>query len=135
MSTALKFHAEPDVDPAAFSQELAALRAGERVARLRERFGGNLVASTSFGLQSAIMLHLIAQHAPEVPIIFIDTGFLFPETYQYAEKLTKQLDLDIRVYPENALGAIVQYQVTGLIEPAAGESSSSSSSFTPSDCQ
>jgi len=108
MSTALKFHAEPDVDPAAFSQELAALRAGERVARLREKFGGNLVASTSFGLQSAIMLHLLAQHAPDVPIIFIDTGFLFPETYQYAEQLTHQLNLDIRTYHPTVSAARMQ---------------------------
>ena len=108
MSTALKFHAEPDVDPAAFSRELAGLRAGERVARLREQFGGNLVASTSFGLQSAIMLHLLAEHAPDVPIIFIDTGFLFPETYQYAEQLTNLLNLDIRTYQPTVSAARMQ---------------------------
>ena len=108
MSTALKFHAEPDVDPAVFSAELAGLRAGERVARLRERFGGNLVASTSFGLQSAVMLHLLAEHAPDVPIIFIDTGFLFPETYQYAERLTNRLDLDIRTYQSTVSAARMQ---------------------------
>lgn len=108
MSTALKFHAEPDVDPAIFSAELAGLRAGERIALLRQRFGGNLVASTSFGLQSAIMLHLLREHAPDVPVIFIDTGFLFPETYQYAEQLTKQLDLDIRTYQPTISAARIQ---------------------------
>lgn len=108
MSTALKFHAEPDVDPAAFSAELAGLRAGERIALLRQRFGGNLVASTSFGLQSAIMLHLLHEHAPDVPVIFIDTGFLFPETYQYAEQLTRQFNLDIRVYQPAISAARIQ---------------------------
>jgi len=108
MSTALKFHAEPDVDPAAFSTELAGLRAGERIALLRKRFGSNLVASTSFGLQSAVMLQLIHEHAPDVPIIFIDTGFLFPETYQYAEELTKRLSLDIRTYHPTVSAARMQ---------------------------
>ncbi len=108
MSSALKFHAEPDIDPAAFSAELAGLRAGERIALLRKRFGGNLVASTSFGLQSAVMLHLLNQHAPDVPVIFIDTGFLFPETYQYAEELTKRLDLDIRTYQPTVSAARIQ---------------------------
>ena len=108
MPTALKFHAEPDVDPAAFSQELAGLRAGERVARLREQFGGNLVATTSFGLQSAVMLHLLAEHAPDVPVIFIDTGFLFPETYQYADALTQRLNLDIRTYQPTVSAARMQ---------------------------
>jgi len=108
MSTALKFHAEPDVDPSAFSAELAGLRAGERIALLRQRFGGNLVASTSFGLQSAIMLHLLHEHAPDVPVIFIDTGFLFPETYQYAEELTQRFDLDIRTYQPTISAARMQ---------------------------
>ncbi len=108
MPTALKFHADPDVNPAEFSRELAGLRAGERVARLRQQFGGNLVASTSFGLQSAVMLHLFAEHAPEVPVIFIDTGFLFPETYRYAEQLTNRLNLDIRTYQPTVSAARMQ---------------------------
>ena len=43
------------------------------------------------------MLHLIHEHAPKIPVVFIDTGFLFPETYQYAEELTSKFDLG---YPD-----------------------------------
>lgn len=82
----------------ALSRELAGLKAGERIRRLREQFGGRLVASTSFGLQSAVMLDLIAEHAPDIPVVFIDTGYLFPETYRYAEELRERFDLDLRVY-------------------------------------
>jgi phosphoadenosine phosphosulfate reductase len=96
---ALKFHAEPDFDPAVLSAEVAPLRAGERIRMLHERLGEHLVATTSFGLQAAVMLHLIHEHAPEIPVVFIDTGFLFPETYQYAEELGARLPkLDLRVY-------------------------------------
>ena len=48
------------------------------------------MASTSFGIQSAVMLDLIAENIPEVPVIFIDTGHLFPETYRYAEELQER---------------------------------------------
>lgn len=80
------------------SAELEPLSAGDRLRLLSEVFGDRLVASTSFGLQSAVMLDLIAQHAPELPVIFIDTGYLFPETYQYAEELVNRFGTDLRVY-------------------------------------
>lgn len=96
---ALKFHAEPDFDPAAVSSEIKDLSAAERVRVLYERLGDHLVATTSFGLQSSVMLHLIHENAPSVPIVFIDTGYLFPETYRYADQLMELLpNLDIRVY-------------------------------------
>jgi phosphoadenosine phosphosulfate reductase len=56
------------------------------------------MATTSFGLQAAVMLHLIHENAPKIPVIFIDTGFLFPETYRYMEDLNQRFDLDLRVY-------------------------------------
>jgi len=68
------------------------------VAWAAERFAGRLVASTSFGAHSAVMLDLVARVAPETPIVFIDTGYLFPETYRFAEQLTRRLGLDVRVY-------------------------------------
>ena len=105
---ALKFHAEPDFDPEVLSGDLAPLRAAERIRLLGERFDGNLVASTSFGLQSAVMLHLLSEHAPKVPVVFIDTGFHFLETYQYAERLMEMLNLDMRVYQPNVSAARMQ---------------------------
>jgi phosphoadenosine phosphosulfate reductase len=95
-------------DPAALAQALAPLEAGERLRLLYRQFGSRLVATTSFGLQAAAMLHLIAEHAPKVPVVFIDTGFLFPETYRYAEQLTSRLDLDLRIYQPTVSAARIQ---------------------------
>lgn len=95
---ALKFHAEPDYDAGNLSAEIAPLRAGERIRFLHERLGDHLVATTSFGIQAAVMLHLIAENAPGIPIVFIDTGYLFPETYRYADELTKRFNLNIKTY-------------------------------------
>ncbi len=54
--------------------------------------------SSSFGLQAAVMLDLVRKHAPEVPVVWIDTGYLFPETYQYAEQLIATFGLNVKVY-------------------------------------
>src|SRR5678815_2988635 len=64
----------------------------------RETFGDRLVLTSSFGAESAVMLHLASQVIPTVPVVFLDTGYLFPETYQFAEELTTRLHLDVRVY-------------------------------------
>jgi phosphoadenosine phosphosulfate reductase len=86
-------------EAALLSDALGPLRAGDRVRQLHQRLGKRLVATTSFGIQSAVMLHLIHEHAPEIPIVFIDTGYLFPETYRHIEQLSGLLDrLDLRVY-------------------------------------
>ena len=88
--------------------EFALLSAGERIRLLHERLGDRLMATTSFGIQSAVMLHLIHEHAPEIPVIFIDTGFLFPETYRYAEELISRLNIDLRVYQPKCSAARIQ---------------------------
>ena len=80
------------------SLELASLRAGERLRLLHARHGERLMATTSFGVQAAVMLHLVTEHAPDIPVVFIDSGYLFDETYRYAEELTSLLKLDVRVY-------------------------------------
>lgn len=108
---ALKFEipaSESTLDAEALSAELAPLRAGDRLRLLHERLGDRLVASTSFGIQAAVMLHLIHENAPEIPVVFIDTGFLFPETYQYIEELMSKLKIDLRVYQPTYSAARIQ---------------------------
>lgn len=118
---ALKFHAEPDFDPVSLSAEIASMTAGERIQLLHTRLGNHLVATTSFGLQSAVMLHLIHETAPKIPVVFIDTGFLFPETYQYAEELCGILPkLDLRVYQPTVSAARIQALWGNLWEDTAG---------------
>lgn len=63
-----------------------------------ETFGDGLVLSTSFGMQSAVMLHLVTQVVPDIPVIFIDTGFHFLDTYRFADELTDRLKLNLKVY-------------------------------------
>ena len=78
--------------------DLEAAEAAERVRWAYEQFGEKLILTTSFGIQSAVMLHLVTQQVPQIPVIFIDTGYLFPETYRFAEELTEKLELNLKVY-------------------------------------
>ena len=58
----------------------------------------NHALSSSFGAQSAVALHLLSQQMPDIPVILVDTGYLFPETYQFADRLTEKLKLNLKVY-------------------------------------
>ncbi len=90
------------------SSDLADLSAGERISHLYERLGDRIMATTSFGIQAAVTLHLIHEHAPKIPVVFIDTGYLFPETYHYMEELMSLFDLDLRIYQPTHSAARMQ---------------------------
>jgi len=74
------------------------MSAPERMIWLHEQYGSRLLLSSSFGLQAAVMLDLVRKHAAQIPVVWIDTGYLFPETYQYAEQLIEMFGLDVKVY-------------------------------------
>ena len=86
------------LDLSAANAELESVDAAQVVAWARDTFGSGLVMSTSFGVQSAVMLHLVTQVVPEIPVIFIDTGFHFLDTYKFADELTERLHLNLKVY-------------------------------------
>ena len=78
--------------------QLEALSAQERVAWALEHLPGEFVLSSSFGIQAALMLHLVSQQKRDIPVILTDTGYLFPETYQFIDQLTERLQLNLKVY-------------------------------------
>lgn len=55
----------------------------------------NFVVTSSFGIDAAVLLALVATHAPGTPIIFLDTGLHFPETIAHRDTLTALLDLNV----------------------------------------
>ncbi len=83
---------------ARWNRKLEAYGAPDRIRWAADRYGERLVLSTSFGIQSAVMLHLATRVLPEIPVIFVDTGYLFPETYRFAESLRKRLNLNLKKY-------------------------------------
>ncbi len=81
-------------------RDLSSLSPQERLYWAYEKFNSGLVMTTSFGIQSAVLLHMLhslKKRAVTIPIIWVDTGYLPSETYSYAELLQNQLDLTIKV--------------------------------------
>lgn len=60
--------------------------------------GGTTIASTSMGRNAAVMLHLVAQVDRTVPTIWVDTGYNLRDTYIVAERLIRDLEINIHVY-------------------------------------
>lgn len=72
--------------------------AEERVEWALSTLPGEHIVSSSFGAQSAVMLHLLSTQKTDIPVVVIDTGYLFPETYRFIETLTDQLQLNLKVF-------------------------------------
>lgn len=82
----------------ALNWRLEALDAGERVEWAATTFADRVVLSSSFGAQAAVMLHLVTRRRPDIPVLLIDTGYLFAETYRFVDELTDRLGLNLKVY-------------------------------------
>lgn len=72
---------------------------------VRREFAGRIAVVSSFGSESVVLLHLLSQVDPGVPVIFLNTGKLFGETLRYRDRLQEKLGLlDVRAigpHPED----------------------------------
>ncbi|HET7569202.1 MAG TPA: phosphoadenylyl-sulfate reductase [Gammaproteobacteria bacterium] len=82
----------------ALNQQFERLDAPARAAWALTYLPGTHVLSSSFGAQAAVSLHLLTRLMPNIPVILIDTGYLFPETYRFVDRLTERFKLNLRVY-------------------------------------
>ena len=60
--------------------------------------GRNTIATTSMGRNAAVMLHLVSEVDKSVPTIWVDTGYNLRDTYVVAERLIRDLQVDMHVY-------------------------------------
>lgn len=80
------------------NRRLNNLSARERIHWALQNLPGRPVLSSSFGIQGALMLHLVTSEVPDIPVVLIDTGYLFPETYGFIDALHERLSLNLHVY-------------------------------------
>jgi len=78
--------------------QLESLSAEQRVSWALKQLPGAFVLSSSFGIQAAVLLHMVTQQQPDIPVILTDTGYLFPETYRFIDELTQQLNLNLQIF-------------------------------------
>src|SRR5215472_2437106 len=79
--------------------------ASERTALALEMLPGTQVLTSSFGAQAAVALHLVTRVSPRIPVVLIDTGYLFPETYRFVDELTQRLGLNLKVFRSHVSSA------------------------------
>ncbi len=60
--------------------------------------GVKTIATTSMGRNAAVMLHLVSQIDKDLPTVWVDTGYNLRDTYVVAERLLKDLDINLHVY-------------------------------------
>lgn len=78
--------------------KLLQLSAEERVSWGLKTFRRRIILSSSFGAQSAVCLHMVTRQRPNIPVVLVDTGYLFPETYRFIDELTSRLELNLKVF-------------------------------------
>ncbi len=69
----------------------------ERLAFAVERYGDRLLFTSSFGAGSGVLLHLWSRVASHLPVVCIDTGFLFEETIEYRDRMVRDLGLRLEI--------------------------------------
>src|SRR5436190_21885411 len=89
---------EPLLDLDATNRVIETYDPPEIIAWAARQFGDELVMSSSFGAESALLIHMATQVLPRIRIIFVDTGYLFPETHRFMEDLRQRFDLNVWTY-------------------------------------
>ncbi|MBT3058640.1 MAG: phosphoadenylyl-sulfate reductase [Candidatus Thiodiazotropha sp. (ex Lucina pensylvanica)] len=115
------------------NRKLEGMSAEQRVEWALHYLPGNHIMTSSFGIQGALMLHLVSRILPDIPVVLVDTGYLFPETYSFIDQLSERLQLNLQVYRapespawqesrygrlwEQGLGGIEHYNRINKVEP------------------
>lgn len=120
-------------DFSALSEKLEGASAEDRVGWALSHFGEHIGMTSSFGAQSAVLLHMVTRQRPDIPVILVDTGYLFEETYRFIDDLTEKLSLNLKIFRnelspawqesrwgklwENGLEGIERYNRINKVEP------------------
>jgi phosphoadenosine phosphosulfate reductase len=108
-----------DVDKLALELEtLAAEQALEAV--LAANTSTRVCITSSFQAEDMIVTQLLKNRMPDVPVLFLDTGYHFPQTYEYRDRMTRQWSLNlVNVLPaqtvaeqESAFGILYRSEPT-----------------------
>lgn len=95
------------------NQRLESKKPEEIMAWAVEEFTPRLALTSSFGPESGVLLHMVSRIDPNVPVLFLETGYHFPETLAYKETLTGFLGLanvvELRADPEKRAAVVAEH--------------------------
>ena len=106
--------AEHTIDLEKLNQEFEGKKPEEILAWAVREFSGRIALSSSFGPESGVLLHMVSRIEANVPILFLETGYHFPETLEYKATLTKLFGLtnamDLKADPKRKAEVVKQYE-------------------------
>jgi phosphoadenosine phosphosulfate reductase len=76
-----------------YLEQYAGLEGRALIAAVSKDFGARAGLLSSFGAESAVLLHMVSEVAPDLKIVFLDTQKLFPETIAYRDQLVSEFGL------------------------------------------
>ncbi len=80
------------------NQDLEQMTPPERIRWMLQHLDGTPMVSTNFRPFEAVMLHLLVQERPDIPVLWVDHGYNTPATYTCAEACIEQLKLNVKLY-------------------------------------
>lgn len=101
-----------------FASELAAVRA--LVREQVEGATGKVCVTSSFQAEDVVLVHLVKELLPKVPVVFLDTGYHFVETYEYRDRIVQDWDLNlVNVVPDQTVAEQeAQFGILNQTDPA-----------------
>lgn len=73
-------------------------RSPQEILQWAQSLNKRVFASTSFSPNSAALLHMISEVTPELPVIWVDSGYNVPDAYRVAEQIMQRLNLKMHIY-------------------------------------
>ena len=96
------------------NRELEAKKPEEIIAWAAREFSGRIAMTSSFGPESGVLLHMVSRVDPSVPVLFLETGYHFPETLLYKEELVRLFGLknvvDLKADPKRKAEVVAKYE-------------------------
>lgn len=95
-----------DLKTSALRQSYEGLAPEVVVERAWSEFGPEVALTSSFQTQSVPLLHIVSRVAPGMPVLFLDTGYHFPETLTFRDRLAREWGLDVRSLRAGTAGSL-----------------------------
>ena len=90
---------------AGWAENLDMLSASEVIDRVLAEQTGAACITCSFQAEDMVALHMLRQRLPQIPVLFLDTGYHFAETYEYRDRMAREWDLNlVNVLPKKTVG-------------------------------
>lgn len=89
---------KPDIDIIQINRQLEKFSPLDMIKWAIDTADGRAICSTNFRPYEAVILHMVTQIQPDLPIVWVDSGVMLPETYIFADRLTRHLRLNLKVF-------------------------------------